>query len=246
MANPAGPMRGWNWDGFFGYFANTYLLGGALVTIGLTVATLFLGMALATVLVVFRLSGYRPLRWIAAFHVWFFRGTPLLVQLVIIFTGLPQLGLVRLSVLQSALLGLTLNEAAYLSEILRSGLSAVPAGQRDAARALGLHRLQAFRLVVLPQALRVVVPALGNSVNGLLKTTSITSVISMEELLRRGQTLMQVHFDVLEIFVCISIIYLAMTTVWEAIQRRIEAYYDRAYVLVAPRRAGGTLDRDDR
>ena len=168
------------------------------------------------------------------------------MQLVIIYTGLPQLGFVRLSVLQSALLGLTLNEAAYLSEILRSGLTAVPPGQRDAAQALGLHRGQAFRLVVVPQALRVVVPALGNSVNGLLKTTSITSVISMEELLRRGQTLMQARFEVLEIFVCISIIYLAMTTVWEAIQRRIEAYYERAYAIAPTEVARRTLDRDDR
>jgi polar amino acid transport system permease protein len=100
--------------------------------------------------------------------------------------------------------------------------------------------------VVLPQALRVVVPALGNSVNGLLKTTSITSVISMEELLRRGQTLMQARFEVMEIFVCISIIYLVMTSVWEAIQHRIEAYYDRAYAAVPTRRRATTLDRDDR
>ncbi len=236
-------MRGWNWDGFFGYFTNEYLLGGTLVTLGLTGATLTLGLALACVLVMMRLSSLWPLRALARFHIWFFRGTPLLVQLVIIFTGMPQLGLVRLSVLQSALLGLTLNEAAYLAEILRSGLSAVPKGQHDAARALGLHPAQALRLVVMPQALRVVVPALGNSVNGLLKTTSITSVISMEDLLRRGQTLMQARFEVLEIFVCISIIYLAMTTVWEAVQRRIEAYYDRAYAPI-PGLAG--LDRDDR
>ena len=234
-------MRAWNWDGFFGYFGNTYLLGGALVTAGLTAATLVLGMAVATGLVALRLSGSHVLGWAARAYVWFFRGTPLLVQLVIIFTGLPQLGFVRLSVLQSALLGLTLNEAAYLAEILRSGLSAVPAGQRDAAQALGLPGVLAFRLVVLPQALRVVVPALGNSVNGLLKTTSITSVISMEELLRRGQTLMQARFEVLEIFVVISILYLLMTTLWELVQRRIEAHYGRAYAAIGP-----VLDRDDR
>ena len=234
-------MRAWNWDGFFGYFTNTYLLGGALVTLGLTAATLVLGMAVATGLVALRLSGSAVLGWVARLYVWFFRGTPLLVQLVIIFTGLPQLGFVRLNVLQSALLGLTLNEAAYLAEILRSGLTAVPAGQRDAAQALGLPGFSAFRLVVLPQALRVVVPPLGNSVNGLLKTTSITSVISVEELLRRGQTLMQARFEVLEIFVCVSIFYLAMTTVWELLQKRIEAYYGRAYAA-----AGPMLDRDDR
>jgi polar amino acid transport system permease protein len=95
--------------------------------------------------------------------------------------------------------------------------------------ALGLNRPKVFVLVVMPQARRVIVPALGNSVNGLLKTTSIASVISMEELLRRGQVLMQLRFEVLEVFVCIAIIYLVMTTVWELIQRRIEAYYGKAY-----------------
>jgi polar amino acid transport system permease protein len=84
-------------------------------------------------------------------------------------------------------------------------------------------------LIVLPQAMRVIVPALGNSINGLLKTTSIASVISMEELLRRGQILMQQKFEVLEVFICVAIIYLAMTTVWEMIQSKIEAHYGKAY-----------------
>jgi len=218
----------WNWSGFWSYFTNGYLLGGALVTLGLTAATLALGLVLALVLVLFRLSDWRALQAIARFHVWLFRGTPLLVQLIIIYTGLPQLGLVRLNVLQSALVGLVLNEAAYLSEILRAGIQSVPRGQRDAALALGLTRAKAFALITMPQALRVVVPALGNSVNGLLKTTSIVSVISMEELLRRGQILMQQRFEVLEVFVVIAILYLAMTSASEVVQRQIEAYYGRS------------------
>jgi polar amino acid transport system permease protein len=221
-------MTAWNWAGFWSYFTNGYLLEGALVTLGLTGATLVLGFILALVLVLFRLSRWRALSAMARAHVWLFRGTPLLVQLIIIYTGLPQLGLVRLSVLQSAILGLVLNEAAYLSEILRAGIQSVGQGQRDAAMALGLNKPKVFVLVVMPQALRVIVPALGNSVNGLLKTTSIVSVISMEELLRRGQILMQQRFEVLEVFVCIAIIYLAMTTGWEFVQRRIERYYGRA------------------
>ncbi len=96
------------------YSVNPYLLQGAIVTLGLTAATLVLGMALAFVLVLFRLSNSKILAGAAAFHVWLFRGTPLLVQLIIIYTGLPQLGLVRFNVIQSALLGLVLNEAAYL------------------------------------------------------------------------------------------------------------------------------------
>ncbi|WP_458098359.1 amino acid ABC transporter permease [Roseomonas sp. WA12] len=221
-------MMAWNWAGFWGYFTNTYLLGGALVTLGLTAATLVLGLILGLVLVLMRSSRWAVLRWIARAHVWLFRGTPLLVQLIIIYTGLPQLGIARFSVMESALLGLVLNEAAYLSEILRAGIQSVPRTQRDASQALGLNRWQTFILIIMPQALRVIVPALGNSVNGLLKTTSIVSVISVEELLRRGQILMQQRFEVLEVFVCIAIIYLAMTTAWEFVQRRIEAYYGKS------------------
>ena len=222
-------MSGWSWSGFFGYFASPYLLGGAGLTLALTGATLALGLLLGLVLALFRQSGVRVLAGIAALHIWLFRGTPLLVQLIIIYTGLPQLGLPRLSVWQSALLGLVLNEAAYLAEILRSGILSVPAGQRDAAQALGLRRWQGFVLVVAPQALRVIIPALGNSVNGLLKTTSITSVISMEELLRRGQILMQQRFEVMEVFCCVAVIYLAMTTAWDLVQRRIERRFGRGY-----------------
>ena len=235
-------MRVWNWDGFWSYFLNAYLLEGALWTIGLTLNTLFFGFLLGLGLAGMRLSGRKWLDRAAQAYVWVFRGTPLLVQLIIIYTGLPQLGLVRLSVLESALIGLALNEGAYLSEILRGGILSVHKGQTEAARALGLKALQIFRLVVFPQALRVIVPPLGNSVNGLLKTTSIASVISMEELLRRGQILMQQRFEVLEIFVVVAIIYLAMTTAWDWVQRRIEAHFGKPY--------GGTdrevLARDDR
>ena len=144
--------------------------------------------------------------------------------------------------LEAAVIGLALNEAAYLSEILRGGILSVAKGQTEAARAMGLSPFQIFRLVILPQALRVIIPPLGNSVNGLLKTTSIASVISMEEVLRRGQILMQQKFQVLEVFMVVAIIYLAMTTCWDFVQRRIEAYYGKAYGATADRQ----LARDDR
>jgi polar amino acid transport system permease protein len=222
-------MRVWNWEGFFSYFTNAYLLEGALVTLFLTVSTLTLGFVLGLGVTLMRMSASRPLNLFAQGYVWIFRGTPLLVQLIIIYTGLPQLGLVRLSVFESAVIGLALNEAAYLSEILRGGILSVGAGQKDAARSLGLNRRQAFGLVTMPQALRVIIPPLGNSVNGLLKTTSIASVISMEELLRRGQILMQQRFEVLEIFCVVAILYLVMTTAWDMVQRRIEAHFGKAY-----------------
>ncbi len=222
-------MRMWNWEGFFSYFMNLYLLEGALVTLFLTVSTLALGFLLGLGVTLLRMSSSRALNLFALGYVWIFRGTPLLVQLIIIYTGLPQLGLVRLSVFESAIIGLALNEAAYLSEILRGGILSVGHGQKDAARSLGLNRRQAFFLVTVPQALRVIIPPLGNSVNGLLKTTSIASVISMEELLRRGQILMQQRFEVLEIFCVVAILYLLMTTCWDFLQRQIEAHFGKAY-----------------
>lgn len=225
-------MKGWDFDGFLEYLFNPYLLQGALVTLGLTVAAIAGGLVLGGVLSLMRLSGQRALVALARFYIWVFRGTPLLVQLIIIYTGLPQLGL-KLSVLESALLGLILNEAAYLAEIIRGGILGVSAGQSSAARALGLNSAQTMMYVVMPQAIRIIIPALGNSVNGLLKTTSVTSVISMEELLRRTQILIQEKFLVLELFTVAALYYLLMTSVWDLVQRRIEARYGRAYKAVS-------------
>jgi polar amino acid transport system permease protein len=222
----------WRWDGFLDYLLNPYLMEGALVTLWLTGASLAFGLLLGIALAVMRLSGNRALAALAAFYAWIFRGTPLLVQLLIIYTGLPLFG-VRFSVTQAALLGLSLNEAAYLSEIVRAGILSVPKGQQEAATALGLHRTQVFRLVIWPQAMRVIIPPLGNSVNGLLKTTSVASVISMEELLRRTQILIQERFLVLELFVVAALYYLLMTTAWELVQRRLEARFGRGYAMEA-------------
>ena len=127
------------------------------------------------------------------------------MQLIIIYTGLPQLGL-KLGVISSALIGLGVNEGAYLAEIIRAGISAVPRGQFEAARAIGMTRATTMRVVVMPQALRIIIPPLGNAFNGLMKTSSLASVISMEELLRRTELLIQVQFKVLEIFIVAALV----------------------------------------
>nr|WP_236776608.1 amino acid ABC transporter permease [Agrobacterium tumefaciens] len=207
---------------------NYYLFEGALVTLGLTVFAMTAGLALGFVIAVMRMSKYRFLSGPAYFYTWIFRGTPLLVQLIIIYTGLPQMG-IKLTVLQSTLIGLSLCEAAYLSEIVRAGIAAVPKGQINAARAIGMTEAQVMRYIVAPQAFRIIIPPLGNSVNGVLKTTSIASIISMEELLRRTQVLIQEKFLVLELFTVAALYYLAMTTAWELIQRRIEKRFGKAY-----------------
>ena len=221
-------MKAWDWGGFFEYLVNPYLFQGAMVTLGLTVAAIAGGLMLGCVLSLLRLSSYQWMVMLAKGYIWIFRGTPLLVQLIIIYTGLPQLG-IKFSVMESALLGLVLNEAAYLAEIIRGGILGVTPGQSSAARALGLNSVQVMLYVVLPQAIRIIIPALGNSVNGLLKTTSVTSVISMEELLRKTQILIQEKFLVLELFAVAALYYLLLTSVWDVIQRHIEARYGRAY-----------------
>jgi polar amino acid transport system permease protein len=226
-------VQGWNWSGFVEYLTNYYLFQGALVTLGLTVFAMTAGLIIGFILAVMRMSPYKILSAPAYFYIWIMRGTPLLVQLIIIYTGLPQLG-IKFTVVQSTLIGLALCEAAYLAEIVRAGIAAVPKGQVNAARAIGMRETQILRYIVAPQAFRIIIPPLGNSVNGVLKTTSIASVISMNELLRRTQVLIQEKFLVLELFVVAAIYYLVMTTIWELIQSRIEKRFGRGYGQMTP------------
>jgi polar amino acid transport system permease protein len=220
-------MSFWSWSGFFDYLVNPFILGGVVTTIWLTGVSLIAGLVLGFVVALMRRSKLRLLRSIGWVYIWIFRGTPLLVQLIVIYTALPQLGL-RFSVVEAALIGLALNEAAYLAEIIRAGIEAVPEGQSRAARALGMTERKIMRYIVMPQAFKVIIPPLGNSVNGLLKTTSVTSVISMEELLRRTQVLIQEKFMVLELFAVAALYYLLLTTVWDFIQRRIERRFGQS------------------
>lgn len=217
-----------NVDAFLSYLVNPYLLGGVAITIGLTITTIIIGLVLALPLALASMSHSRFLSGPARFYIWIFRGTPLLVQLVIIYTGLPQVG-IRFGVLASAILALSLNEAAYLSETIRAGFSAIAKGQIEAAKALSLSRMATLRLVTLPQVIRIIIPPLGNSVNGLLKATSLASVISMEELMRRSQVLMQAKFEVLELYCVAAVFYLALTSLWDVVQRRLERHYGRGF-----------------
>lgn len=219
-------MHSFNVDAFFGYLTNWFLIGGVGVTVALTVAGVVGGLILGMGIALMKMSDARPLRWIAAFYIWLFRGTPLLVQLVVIYTGLPQLG-IKLGAVESALLGLILHEAAYMAEIIRSGFLSVPAGQREAAWALSLGGRTTFWRVTLPQAFRLMIPPLGNSINGLLKATSLASVISVEELMRRSEMLMQEQFLTLEVYAAAAVYYLALTSLWDLVQRPLERHFGR-------------------
>jgi polar amino acid transport system permease protein len=217
----------WDWSAFFHYLHSPYLLTGAAVSLGLSIGAMVIGLVFGCCAAMMRMSERAWIRTPASIYVWLFRGTPVLVQLIIIYTGLPQLG-IKLGVLASALIGLGVNEGAYLAEIIRSGILAVPKGQFEAARAIGMTWPKTMRIVVMPQAMRIIIPPLGNAFNGLMKTSSLASVISMEELLRRTELLVQVQFKVLEIFIVAAIYYLFLTTIWGFIQTRLEAYASRS------------------
>jgi polar amino acid transport system permease protein len=217
----------WDWTAFLHYLHSPYLLTGAAISLALSIGAMLIGLVFGVCAAMMRMSERRWVRLPASGYVWLFRGTPVLVQLIIIYTGLPQLGL-QLGVVASALIGLGLNEGAYLAEIIRSGISAVPKGQFEAARAIGMTWPKAMRVIIMPQALRIIIPPMGNAFNGLMKTSSLASVISMEELLRRTELLVQVQFKVLEIFIVAALYYLFLTTVWGLIQSRLEAYASRS------------------
>ena len=218
----------WDWGAFLHYLHNGYLLRGAGVTLLLSLACLAIGLACGTIAALMRMSPRPYLNKPAAFYIWLMRGTPVLVQLIIIYTGLPQLG-IKFNVIEACLLGLGVNEGAYLAEIIRAGILSVAKGQFDAARSVGMTHAMTMRIIVLPQAMRVIIPPLGNTFNSLLKTTSLASVISMEELLRRTEVLIQVQFKVLEIFIVAALYYLVMTTIWGFIQERLEAHFSRSH-----------------
>jgi polar amino acid transport system permease protein len=217
----------WDWGTFLHYIYSPYLLTGAAISFGISVGAMLIGIVFGVAAALMRLSERSWVRSPASLYVWLFRGTPVLVQLIIIYTGLPQLG-IQLSVTAAALLGLGVNEGAYLAEIIRAGIASVPKGQFEAARAIGMTWPKLMRVIVLPQAARIIIPPMGNAFNGLMKTSSLASVISMEELLRRTELLVQVKFKVLELFCVAALYYLVLTTLWGFVQTWLEARASRS------------------
>ncbi len=217
-----------SWEHFFRFLFGEYMLTGVWTTLWLACVAMLLGCTLGVVVAFMKMSRYWAPRQFANLFIWVWRGTPLLVQMVIIYTVLPLFGL-KLGVISSAILALSLHEAAYFAEIVRSGILSVNKGQTDASLALGMTWPQRMRYVILPQATRIIIPPLGNQFTLMIKTTSIASVISMEELFRRTQQLAQFEFRVLEAYLGAACWYLLMTTVWGEIQKRLEAHYDRPF-----------------
>ncbi len=192
------------------------LLAGALITIQLAAISVVIGTVLGSLIGVVRLSKTPLLRWLARAYIDFFRGTPLLVQIFMIYFGIPavikELGLeFTFDRFVAAVVALSLNSAAYIAEIVRAGISSIDLGQTEAAESLGLDPRQTLRYIIFPQALRRMLPPLGNEFITLLKDTSLVAVIGFEELFRRGQLIVAANYRPFELYAIVALIYLALT-----------------------------------
>ncbi|MBD8555288.1 amino acid ABC transporter permease [Rhizobium sp. CFBP 8762] len=202
------------------------LMAGLKFTIPLTLLSFVLGLTVGLLVAVIRLFAPRPLAALVRFYVWIFRGTPLLVQLFLIFYGLPSIGIL-LDAFTAALIGFTLNVGAYTSEIIRAAISAVPKGQWEAAYSIGMNWRQAMMRTILPQAARVSVPPLSNTFISLVKDTSLAAAITVPELFQVAQRIVATSYEPLILYIEAALIYLALSTVLSALQNRLEQRFAR-------------------
>ncbi|RED55678.1 amino acid ABC transporter permease [Cohnella lupini] len=202
------------------------LKAGVLYTIPLTLITFALGLIIAVITALIRLSSWRIPKLIAGFYVWIIRGTPLLVQLFIIFYGLPSAGII-LSPYISAIIGLSLSVGAYGSEIVRAAILSIQKGQWEASYSLGMTRLQALRRIILPQAARVSIPPLGNSFISLVKDTSLVSVITFVEMFKKSTQYVAYYYEPLLIYCEVGVIYLLFCSVLSVLQNKVEKRLER-------------------
>jgi polar amino acid transport system permease protein len=207
------------------YLVSPSFVHGAEMTLLLTVASLFFGILIGLVLALIQESRTRAGQVVTLGYLWLFRGTPVLFQIIFIYNVLPSFG-IRLSAFVCAVTALSLNEAAYMAEILRSGLQAVRKGQRIAGLALGMTGSEVMRYVVIPQAARIVLPPIGNQMIGMLKLSALVSVIAVEELLLVANQTASADFRYFEALTAAGIYYLAMTTAFMGLQIFIEAVLD--------------------
>jgi polar amino acid transport system permease protein len=235
---------GLQWDVVGQYLFQSYVLGGVLLTIELTVAAMVIGVVLGVILAVMRLSPNPVVSSVSWFYIWFFRGTPVLVQIFFWFnlsTILPHLGVgipftsigvhaetnSLIPAVLAVILGLGLNEAAYMAEIIRAGIISVDSGQTEAAHALGMRRLMVMRRIVLPQAMRVIIPPTGNETISMLKTSSLAFIAAVPELFTRSEQISNANFKIIELVTVASVWYLFMTSILTFGQFYIERHFAR-------------------
>jgi polar amino acid transport system permease protein len=235
---------GFQWSVVGEYLFDHRVLDGLVVTIELTVIAMAIGIVLGIVLAVMRLSPNPLLSRTSWLYIFFFRGSPVLVQLLFwynIAALYPKIALgipfgpafvhpdanTLITAFRAAVLGLGLNEGAYMAEIVRAGIISVDEGQTDAAQSLGMTRIQTLRRIVLPQAMRVIIPPTGNETISMLKTTSLASVITVTELLYAAQLIYSVNFKPIPLLIAVSIWYLVCTSVLYVGQHYLERHYAR-------------------
>ncbi len=225
----------YHWEYFWQsiFQPDSLIINGLWLTIGISIISQVIGVVLGTFAAMGKLARLLPVRLLAGFYVWLFRGTPLVVQIVFFYFGLSATGIYRwpdidlfgliiAGKVQAGIFALGVNEGAYMAEIVRAGILSIDAGQMEAAKSLGMRYGLAMRRIVLPQAARVIVPPLGNEFNNMLKTTSLLVLISVSELYFVFNTKQGQKFAPFEYFLAAAIWYLLLTTIWGLIQARIE------------------------
>jgi polar amino acid transport system permease protein len=235
------------WDYVAEFLTVPAILTGLVNTIVMAILAMLLGITLGVVFAVMRLSANPVLSNTAIGYIWFFRAVPALLQLLLWFNlalvfptlGIP--GLVSFKTVDvmtpfvAALLGLGIQQGAFTAEVVRAGLLSVDNGQYEAAQTLGMTRLQLLRRIIMPQAMRVIVPPIGNEFIGMVKLTSLASVIQFAEILHSAQNIYYANSRVIELLIVAAIWYLVVVTVLSLIQGRIEAYYARGVAAPAQR-----------
>lgn len=227
------------WDIVGQFLTAPVILEGIVNTVVMAVAAMALGIVLGVVAAVMRMSDNPVLQGVALFYAWLFRGTPVILQLLLWFNlalifpeiGIPGVWSARtvdvMTPPVAALLGLAINQGAYTSEVFRAGMLSVDAGQYEAAKSIGMTRLHALRRIVFPQAMRVVIPPLGNEFIGMVKLTSLASVIQFTEILHSAQNIYYANSRVIELLIVAAIWYLAVVSVLTPLQMLLERRYAR-------------------
>lgn len=201
------------------------LLEGAAVTVEITALSVGLGFLIGMLVGVARLAKTRLLKWLAMIYIDFIRGTPLLVQIFLIYFALPMITGTRIDPFVAAITACSINSGAYIAEIFRAGIQSIDKGQVEAGRSLGLNWYQTMRFVVMPQAFKRVIPPLGNEFIAMLKDSSLVSVIGFEELTRCGQLIIAKTYNSFEIWMAVAMLYLIMTLTIS----RLVAFLERRY-----------------
>ncbi|MFL9866977.1 amino acid ABC transporter permease [Paraburkholderia fungorum] len=202
------------------------LYAGLVFTVPLTLASFAIGIVVAFIVALVRLFGPRWAVACVRFYVWLFRGSPLLVQLFVIFYGLPNVGIV-LDPLTAAIIGFSLNVGAYNSEVIRGVIESIPKGQWEAAYSMGMTREQALRRAILPQAARVALPPLSNSFIALVKDTSLAAVLTVPEVFQAAQRIASVTYEPLILYTEAALVYLVFSSVLSSAQVRLERKFGR-------------------